>query len=214
MNEENKNANNTEDEIELPETPVAPAENKASETQTAAAVTTTAVTIKGVYEWLETFCLALSLMVILFLFAFKYVTVDGTSMLDTLDDGQKLIITDLTSYEQGDIVVICEPGHEKPLVKRIIAVEGQTVDIDFETWTVYVDGKAIDEPYVRYIYGADMKSDGFSGHIVVEEGTVFVMGDNRNGSTDSRKLGCIDKRNILGKVVFRVFPLNVFGKVK
>ncbi|NCA68472.1 MAG: signal peptidase I [Clostridia bacterium] len=152
-------------------------------------------------------------MVLLFLFAFKYVTVDGTSMLDTLEDGQKLIITDLVSYDQGDIVVICEPGNEKPLVKRIIAVGGQTVDIDFANWTVSVDGVALDEPYVRYIYGASMKAYGFSGHIIVPEGTVFVMGDNRNGSTDSRVLGCIDKRNILGKVIYRVFPIKTFGKV-
>lgn len=205
---DNKHPTNTQ-EIEITESTVSQNQNTP---ETPAKMNSTEIA-KGIYEWLETFCLALALMVVLFLFVFKYVTVDGTSMLDTLDNGDKLIITDLSSYKQGDIVVIREAGHEKPLVKRIIAVEGQTVEIDFENWIVYVDGKPIDEPYIRRIPGSMMKSYGFSGHIVVEKGTVFVMGDNRNGSTDSRVLGCIDQRNILGKVVFRIFPLDVFGKV-
>jgi len=182
-------------------------------TESGVQVKTRLPVMQSVYDWLETFCLALSLMVFIFLFAFKYVTVDGTSMLNTLEDGQKLIITDLTDYGQGDIVVICEPGNEKPLVKRIIATEGQTVDIDFETWTVKVDGKALDEPYIRRMIGSPMKSYGFSGHAVVGKGCVFVMGDNRNGSTDSRVFGSIDKRNILGKVVYRLLPVKSFGSV-
>jgi len=212
LNEENNNKNEIE-EIELPENSASHTEVKFPCETESDATETKISAIAGIYDWLETFCLAMSLMVILFLFAFKYVTVDGTSMLDTLEDGQKLIITDLTTYEQGDIVVICEPGNEKPLVKRIIALGGQTVEIDFATWTVSVDGVKLDEPYVRYISGVSMRSDGFSGHIVVPEGTVFVMGDNRNGSSDSRKFGCIDSRNILGEVVYRVFPMNTFGKV-
>jgi signal peptidase I len=210
LNQDNKNT--PFEETELPETPLK--ENQTTHSHTPNPPADPAEIAKGIYEWLETFCLALSLMVVLFLFVFKYVTVDGTSMFDTLDDGDKLIITSLESYGQGDIVVIREAGHEKPLVKRIIALEGQTVDIDFENWTVYVDGKPIDEPYIDKIAGTRMKSYGFSGHIVVEKGTVFVMGDNRNGSTDSRVLGCIDKRNILGKVVFRVYPMSGFGKVE
>ncbi len=217
---EEKYSNNENEETDLPETPsahreknIAPQSGQLAEALPGAASSGSA-TIIGVYEWLETFCLALSLMVALFLFAFKYVTVDGTSMLNTLENGQKLIITGLTEYKQGDIVVICKPGEEKPLVKRIIALGGQTVDIDFDNWTVYVDGVALDEPYVRRIAGVSMRTDGFSGHVVVPEGTVFVMGDNRNGSSDSRSIGCIDERNILGEVVYRLFPLKTFGKVK
>lgn len=217
MNENNNNDGKKEEEIDLPissadadkyekiKEEVSKAEKDAKKNKVSF--------ICGVYEWLETFCLALALMVLLFLFVFKYVIVDGTSMLDTLEDAQKLVITDITDYKQGDIVVICRPGNEKPLVKRIIATGGQTVRIDFETWTVYVDGVALDEPYVKRIAGESMITDGFSGTVTVDEGCVFVMGDNRNGSSDSRRIGCIDERNILGKVVFRVFPLDQFGTV-
>ncbi len=169
--------------------------------------------VQQAYEWVESFALALACMVLLFLFFFKYVTVDGHSMEDTLENGQKLIITGVGGYENGDIVVICEPGTNKPLVKRLIARGGQTVNIDFETWTVYVDGVALDEPYIKREINANMKRDQFTGPITVPEGYVFVMGDNRNRSSDSRHFGCIDERAILGKVLLRVTPFAEFGPV-
>lgn len=98
----------------------------------------------------------------------------------------------------------------EPIVKRVIAVEGQTIDIDFDKGVVYVDGVALDEPY---IYEPTYKQLDFSGPVTVPEGCVFVMGDNRNGSTDSRYsvLGCIDTRLIQGRVYLTVFPLKNFG---
>lgn len=168
----------------------------------------------GAFEWLETFALAMSVMVILFIFIFKYVTVDGTSMLNTLENGQKLIISSVSDYDNGDVIVVYEPHLRKALVKRIIAKGGQTVSIDGSDWTVYVDGTALDEPYVRHEEGRAMKTYGFEGTVTVPEGCIFVMGDNRNGSTDSRSFGCIDVRNVLGKVIFRITPLSKMGTVK
>lgn len=175
--------------------------------------------IVDLYDWLETFGLALSVMVLIFLFIFKYVTVDGTSMLETLQNGDKLIITSLAEYDQGDIIVVRQPTSTKPLVKRIIAKGGQTVEIDFDTWSVYIDGEKLDEEYVRRVNGAPMRKDSYDnyakkGKIVVPEGQIFVMGDNRNGSSDSRRFGCIDEKNIIGEVVFRILPISEFGAIR
>ena len=121
------------------------------------------------------------------------------------------------SRRQIDIVVTCQPNDsasiEDTLVKRIIATEGQVVDIDFNEGVVYVDGVALDEPYTNT---PTNEREGFTGPVTVPEGYVFVMGDNRNGSTDSRdsRIGLIDERQILGKVVLRVFPIQDFGFVR
>ena len=222
---ENENSNINEEELvkTLPAQPEDGTESLAEETEEAG--TEEGVPAKDgdekekkppvlvAYEWLESFALALSVMVLIFLFAFKYVTVDGSSMNDTLYDGERLIITSLSELETGDIVVLCEPGNDKPLVKRVIATGGQTVHIDFENWKVYVNGIALDEPYVRRVAGVSMARDAYTGDIVVPEGYVFVMGDNRNHSTDSRHFGCVDERSILGKVIFRITPFEKFGKV-
>ena len=169
--------------------------------------------VQQAYEWVESFALALACMVLLFLFFFKYVTVDGHSMEDTLENGQKLIITGVGGYENGDILVICEPGTNKPLVKRLIARGGQTVNIDFETWTVYVDGVALDEPYVNSL---TLEPEDFTEPVTVPEGHIFVMGDNRNRSTDSRdaRVGVVDTRYLIGRASLRLAPLNQFGRVK
>lgn len=168
----------------------------------------------GAFEWLETFAVALSAMILIFIFLFKYVTVDGHSMDNTLANGQKLIISRVSDYENGNIIVVYEPHLKKALVKRIIAHGGQTVTFDSAEWKVYVDGVELDEPYVNRTSGP-MKLLDVDETVNVPEGCVFVMGDNRNGSRDSRDItiGCIDARNILGKVVFRITPFSKFGTV-
>lgn len=145
-----------------------------------------------------------------FLFFFRTVGVVGTSMFPTLHDNDRIVLTS-TYYEarQGDIVVTCQPvGDEKfpdTLVKRVIATEGQTVDIDFDKGIVYVDGVALDEPY---IYEPTHDREDFEGPVTVPEDCVFVMGDNRNNSTDSRdsRVGFIKEEYIMGKALFRVVP--------
>lgn len=182
-----------------------------------------------VYDYLETFCYALALMMLLFLFVFRYVSVDGDSMLGTLHDEDKLIISDLFyTPETGDIVVINPESHGvsgKPIIKRVIATEGQTVYIDYEKWEVYVDGVKLDEPYIQEMHeveqqrwGADVAMNGtnvpkYKQEFTVGEGKVFVMGDNRNNSKDSRsrEYGEMDENRILGRVIIRITP--DFGKV-
>ncbi len=166
------------------------------------------------FEWLETIAIALVAVVLLFTFVFRIVGVDGDSMMDTLYDGDRLIVSHLFyKPKAGDIVIITQPNAvNKPLVKRIVALGGQTVDIDTERGLVYVDGKVIDEPYIKEPT-VRIPSPPLQFPYTVPEGKVFVMGDNRNNSLDSRStaVGPIDERYILGKAVFRVFPLNRFG---
>ena len=173
------------------------------------------VSAKGeVYDWLQCIVTALLVCVLVFVFLARMIGVIGSSMVDTLHEGDRIIISNLFyTPKQGDIVVLRKESlRADAIVKRVIAVEGQTVDIDFENGIVYVDGEVLDEPY---IYEPTLTAEDFDGEVTVPEGCVFCMGDNRNGSTDSRdsRVGMIDTREILGRVLLRVFPFNVFGFV-
>ncbi len=161
------------------------------------------------YDWLGSFVAALLCVVVLFTFVFRVVRVSGDSMLPTLQDGNILIISDVAYQPQkGDIVVLQVPSYKNglPLIKRVIATEGQKVEIDFENWTVKVDGAVLDETYVNFMEGAPMERFTCPSQFTVKEGCVFVMGDNRNDSNDSRNsaIGQVDARYILGKVVIRL----------
>lgn len=152
-----------------------------------------------------------------FLLIFRIVVVSGDSMHNTLIDGDYLLLLSNVFYrtpKQGDIVVISKVGYENDaaIVKRIIATEGQTVDIDFEQGIVYVDGQPLDEPYV---YSPTTVQEGVSFPLTVDNGCVFVLGDNRRVSKDSRnpEIGQIDTREILGKVIFLLFPGSHGGDI-
>ena len=155
----------------------------------------------------------IAIMMLLFLFLFRVVVVSGDSMNDTLMNGDYLLLLSNAFYkepEPGDIVVASKDSFENgvPIVKRVIAVEGQTVDVDFATNTVYVDGVALSEPYIKddepYIYSTNR----LTFPLTVGEGKVFVLGDNRKVSCDSRntQIGLVDKREILGKAIFLFLP--------
>ncbi len=174
--------------------------------------------LREIYDWVEIFVVTISAVLLIFTFIVRIAYVDGPSMNNTLHDGEALVVSNLFyTPKQGDIVVFQDPDSSVKggVVKRVIAKEGQVVDIDFDSWEVYVDGELIDEPYVNRV-DAPMRSYDVSFPITVPEGEVFVMGDNRNQSNDSRAsdIGCVDTRFIFGKVLFRITPLSRFGAVK
>lgn len=170
---------------------------------------------KNVYDWIQCLMSALIVCIVLFIFVVRVIDVRGTSMYPTLNNQDKMLVSDLFyKPETGDVVVFKKDQYDpdKALVKRVIATEGQEINIDFDRGVVYVDGEAIEEDYINEL--TTTKLD-FIGPQTVPEGCVFVMGDNRNMSTDSRKLeiGMVDNRLIIGKVLLVIFPLESLGMV-
>lgn len=173
-----------------------------------------------IFDWIRSAAVALICVLFIFSFCFRWVVISGESMENTLLDGERVIVSGLF-YEPkcGDIVIISrnytndkafEMEENGLIIKRVIATGGQTVDIDFDRGVVLVDGKELDEPYTKtptYVSG------GTQFPLEVPDGKVFVLGDNRRESLDSRYpvIGLIDERYILGKALFRVFPLSKFG---
>lgn len=172
--------------------------------------------ISSLFDYLEIFVYSAIAVVLIFTFGFRLTNVMGPSMEDTLIQDEKLLISNLFyEPEQGDIVVFHELGYyNEPIVKRVIATEGQVVDIDFSTWTVTVDGVPIEEDYRKLTAGTQLTSD-YTYPMTVPENCLFVMGDNRNHSADSRSslIGFVDCRQILGRVICRISPFDRFGAV-
>lgn len=178
-------------------------------------------------DWVETIIFAFFAVILIFTFLLRVANVDGESMVPTLTDGDRLIASHLF-YEpaSGDIVIVnSSKGHvynadnaieevsglNKVIVKRVIAVGGQKVDINFDTGAVSVDGVVLDEPYINDLTKIDEGAHQYP--VVVPDGYVFVMGDNRMNSTDSRdaRVGFVDEEDILGKVLVRIFPFDSIG---
>ena len=164
---------------------------------------------RDLYEWMQALVCSVLVVVLLFTFVVRLIGVDGHSMVPTLQDGDRLLVLNAmldNDYEYGDIVVLRKDTFlEEPIVKRVIATEGQTVDIDFVSGAVYVDGELLEEDYINeptYV------EEGTEFPLTVPEGSIFVMGDNRNHSSDSRSsdLGTVDTRYVIGKAVFLLFP--------
>jgi len=167
---------------------------------------------KEVMEWMETLVWATVAVVLVFTFLGRTAVVSGSSMLPTYHDGDRMLISGLGyTPEYGDIVVFAEKsGDKENLIKRVIATEGQTVDINAETGEVTVDGVVLDEPY---IYEQTEEEGNLEFPATVPEGHVFVLGDNRNNSRDSRfsSIGMVDERLILGRAYWQIFPLSKLG---
>ncbi len=177
------------------------------------------------FDWIKSFLFSLTAVIFIFTLLFRGVTVNGGSMLPTLHNGEYLIISDLFyTPKGGDIVVVQSPSYKngtEPLIKRVIATGGQTVNINFSTWEVWVDGKLLQEDYILRDGASTMNAEDLLpdeegiATVEVEENCIFVMGDHRNDSLDSRSLsvGQIDERYIMGRVLLRITPLDRFGKV-
>lgn len=187
-------------------------------------------TLKDFGDLLETTLISCFSVIVIFSFLFRPVIIDGRSMNNTFNDADRVFMTSMFYKPKcGDVVIINQdkaylldenddvysaPGLEKCIVKRVIAVGGQTLDIDFNTGTVTRDGEVLDEKYVNGSTVVD--EGGFSFPITVPDGYVFVMGDNREHSTDSRStlVGLIPEDNVSGRVVAKYYPFSEFKIIK
>ena len=171
---------------------------------------------KTVVLYLHDLVHLLMVLIVIFVLVFRLIVVSGDSMYNTLVDGDYLLLLSNVFYrepEAGDIVVISKEAFDNgaPIVKRVIATEGQIVDIDFVNAIVYVDGLPLEEPY---IYTPTTVDEGMAFPVIVEKGSILVLGDNRQVSLDSRSpsIGLIDKREVLGKALVLLLPGNNHGK--
>lgn len=168
-----------------------------------------------VFEWTNALITALIVVLLLLTFVFRQVTVKGSSMTDTLQNGDRLIVSNfMYTPKNNDIIVISHGNnYSEPIIKRVIATEGQSLTINYDTGEVAVDGVLLDEPYIKGV--TRQLRNPLTIPDVIPEGYVFVMGDNREGSLDSRstEIGLIPVQNIIGKAEFRIYPFSSFGNI-
>ena len=162
-------------------------------------------------EWYDALAVAVAVIALIFTFAVRIVQVDGSSMNPTLYDGDRVLIAAFLQPQYEDVVVVDSYiPYGKPLVKRVIGKEGDVIDIDFEQGIVYRNGEALEEPYIAE---PTWMQESVNFPITVPKGCLYLMGDNRNQSADSRypEIGIVDERCVIGRVVAVIFPFSNFG---
>ncbi len=164
------------------------------------------------FYWTQTLVSVLIFLILLFALVGRVIEVKGSSMVPTLHEGDLMLLQSIGyTPRQGDVVVLRKDSFmNDPIVKRVIATGGQHVTIDYGAGAVYVDGVALDEPYINEIMTSPISPEMSISDVEVPEGSIFVMGDNRNHSSDSRheSLGTVDERYVLGKALWVVFPFR------
>ena len=166
---------------------------------------------RDLYLNIRVLVVMMTVFVLMFTFVARIIVVSGPSMENTLIEGDLILVWSLGyTPEQGDIVVLTQESYqEDSIVKRVIATEGQTVDIDYWAGAVYVDGTALEEDYIKEVMRVPSYGEGIN-HVTVPEGCIFVMGDNRNQSADSRfpAIGIVDTRCVIGHGLLVLFPFH------
>lgn len=211
MNEEKKTIKVSEEDIKLAKQ-AAPADLREDEPVSI---------FNEVLDWVESFVFAMFVIILIFIFFLRIVTVEGASMNQTLDDKDRVIITHLNyTPKRDDIVVVNSRVLNKTIIKRVIGVGGDTVKIDYNVNKVFVNGKEISNEHIngtminKGMFDPIFQTSEGVYEYKVPDGQVFVMGDNRNNSTDSRTIGFIDNKDVLGHAIFRLYPFKKLGKIK
>ena len=171
------------------------------------------------YYWMQALAMALIFLILTFTLLGRVIRVEGSSMLPTLHENDLMLLQSVAyTPKQGDVVVLRKPSlMSVPIVKRVIAVGGQHVKVDYANHCVYVDGVALDEPYINEIMQVPINSAQLTIlEVDVPEGSIYVLGDNRNHSSDSRheNLGTVDTRYVLGRALWVLVPFSHFGAIE
>ncbi len=208
---------------------IAEGEAEQTDADVATAKENSSETAKGIFDWIDSVVLSVFAVAIIFTFVFRIVGIDGSSMQNTLQHGDRVIIVSAGyTPKKGDVVVISRnisndnssmTQSNAPIIKRVIATEGDTVDIRFEDGVgyVYVNGEVLNEPYISEYISEDFQTyDPISFPVVVKDDCIFVLGDNRNDSLDSRSAiigenGMVSTKYVLGHAVLRIYPFKKIG---